>query len=165
MYTSESPFFRYINETQDEAYFMELLISLTAFTKRSFCGYAYRGIGIDRVDLDFYLWAWHHPASFIEMRLINSASVSREVAEAFVIGIPNNGSIKTIFILHFTEQCKTAIDTRDISDYPQEEEVLVIPGTFFEVTSIKQSSDLTIIELKNIPVSHNAIVKTINELK
>jgi hypothetical protein len=60
---------------------------------------------------------------------------------------------------------------RSLSCVEGGEEILIVPGTFFEVISIKKSSfiddesDVTIIELKNIPVSRDILLKTINELK
>jgi len=171
LYTMSGPFFLYIESNQDEVFYMELLIGLTVFQKRFFQGITYRGCILHQTDLDFYLWAWHHHASFIEIRTLCNTSASRSVAEIFADSPFDNDRISTLFIYHFIERCETAIDSRTMPHFPLEEEILIIPGTFFEVTSVKKSSSiddspgLTIIELKNIPVSREILLKTINELK
>jgi len=180
LHTIESPFYQYIARNQDEVFYMELFIGLTVFQKRFFSGRTYRGAGLSKVDIDFYLWSWHHRTNFIEIRTIISTSASRQVAKIFIPSSrPGDDGIRTLFIYNFSDQCATAIELSpssnrqlpSLSKYPDEEEILIIPGTFFEVTSIKKSSlsddssDFTIIELKNIPVSREILLKTINELQ
>ncbi|CAF1591999.1 unnamed protein product [Rotaria magnacalcarata] len=172
-YVAESPFFRYITKNRDEVYFMELLIGLVKLQHRSFRGTAFRGICLNRADLDLYIWACHHPKSFIETCNINSAREICEVAIEFpkYYRHMEPDKIKTLFIIEFSETCETAISVTDISQCPREKEVLILPGTFFEVTSIEKSPidhsshDMTIIKLKNILVSCNVLLKTIDELR
>ncbi|CAF3373366.1 unnamed protein product [Rotaria socialis] len=172
-YVAESPFFRYINKNRDEVYFMELLIGLVQLQHRSFRGTAFRGISLNRADLDLYLWACHHPNSFIETYNINSASEICEIAKQFAkhYGHMEPDTIMALFIIHFSETCETAISVTDISLCPQEKEVLIMPGTFFQVISVEKSpsdsclSDMTIIKLQNIPVSRSVLLKTIYELR
>jgi hypothetical protein len=168
LYTTESGFYRYIIDSQDEIFHMELLIALMVFKERFFRGVAYRGVILNKVDLDFYLWAWNHHASCIEIRTILSTSADRSMAEAVIeCGVHATDKFPTLFILHFPEQSELAISISDISDFPHEEEIMIIPGTFFEVISVStdHATNRTIIELKNIPVSHAILLKTINELK
>lgn len=171
--TLKSHFYNYLQHTQDNVFIMELFISLMVFKERFFSGYAYRGVRLEEIEIDYYRWAWHHRTSFIEIHSITSASASRSVAERFAREKSHNeNTISTLFILHFTQSCETAVDLRrksnglpNLCKDKYQDGVLIIPGTFFEVTSISQSSDCTIIELENIPVSCDMLVKTINELK
>ncbi|CAF0835541.1 unnamed protein product [Adineta steineri] len=62
------------------------------------------------------------------------------------------------FDLEFDKECFTAIDVQSFSVYPGEEEVHVLPGTFFEVTQIrKDSQGITSISLKNVPVNNDVL--------
>ncbi|CAF1367288.1 unnamed protein product [Rotaria sp. Silwood1] len=167
-----TPFFKYIYHKEDEMFVMELLIGLSEFKHSFFVGRAYRGEILTTTELDFYLWTYHHRASFIEMRRIKCASKSRSVAERY--STRSNlyeDKISTLFIIYFNEPCETTIDNSEFSGFPDAQEIFIIPGTFFEVTSVKKpsttngSSNMAIIELKNISVSRDILLKSINELK
>ncbi|CAF1085613.1 unnamed protein product [Adineta ricciae] len=176
VYTLETPFYRYASEI--EVYAMELLVGLMTFKNRFYIGTVYRGIKILASELVFYKWACDHPTCFIELRSISSSTKNRLVSDFFArYDSTENNMVGVLMIIHFTEQCHTAIDltrisssTPSLSEFDMEEEVVILPGTFFEVVSIEQpssndSSDPVIMELKNIPVSHDVLRKTINELK
>ncbi|CAF3097505.1 unnamed protein product [Rotaria socialis] len=157
LYASETPFYSYINIYPDE---------------RFFAGSAYRDISLRMNQLEFYVKTRNYPRGFIEMRTINGASKSRRVAETYAYcSRPQTGGVKALFIIDFNEPCETAIDVTDLFQMPIEEEVLIVPGTFFEVKSVEisssdhDSSDMAIIKLKNIPVSRNVLLQTIKELK
>ncbi|CAF4035808.1 unnamed protein product [Rotaria sp. Silwood2] len=167
-----TPFFQYIYDNGDEVFVMELLSSLSEFKRCFFVGHAYRGEILNTAELDIYVWACYHRASFIEMRRLKRANKSREVAEVY--GTRSDiyrDKINTLFIIDFSEPCETAIDNSNFSGTSNEDWILIIPGTFFEVLSVKKassnddSSDMAIIELKNIPVSREILLKAINELK
>ncbi|CAM4801878.1 unnamed protein product [Rotaria magnacalcarata] len=172
LYAWETPFYKYINIYPDESFFMELIIGLFKFRDRFFSGSAYRGISLTKDELEFYERTRNYPRGFIEMRTINSASKSRPVGETYAkCSRPHTGGIKALFIIDFNEPCETAIDISDLAQMPMEKEVLIVPGTFFEVKSIEilssnhDSSDMAIITLKNIPVSRDVLLQTIKELK
>ncbi|CAF0734694.1 unnamed protein product [Adineta steineri] len=143
MYTLESPFYIYINNHQMEVFFMELLIGLVKLQNRSFCGTAYRGINMHLSDLNLYLWAYHHPTSLIEMRTFNSTTEDRSLAEVFAQSSPfsnpdKHDIISALFTIEFRKPCETALRIKDITQFAEEEEVLIVPGTFFEVTSVEK---------------------------
>jgi hypothetical protein len=115
LYTLETPFYTYVAKHGD-AFYMELLIGLTIFQERFFVGCACRGVQLNTVDLNSYLWAWQHLSSFIETCTIFSTSANRKIAERF--GAQNSNAKDknaTIFKFDFTERCETAIDLRSIS--------------------------------------------------
>jgi hypothetical protein len=65
-----------------------------------------------------------------------------------------------LFDFEFDKECFTALDVQSFSIYPLEEEVHILPGTFFEVTQIRKDKGVTIISLKNVPVN-NDILSTV----
>ncbi len=65
-----------------------------------------------------------------------------------------------LFHFNFPEKCCTAFDIQDISQFPDEEEVLVFPFTLFKVTNIEQiSSEHHIISLTNVPIPRISLIK------
>ena len=158
LYTLETPLYRALQSDAD-AYTLILYLHLNQLRKRSFSGDAYRGAIMTVADLDAYRWAHVHSA-ILETRSMQSTSKSITVANQFAPSLPNN-SIRLSVILHFkfNEKCPSAIDIKGLSQFPGEEEVLLLPFTLFKVTSIeltnindKEKHEIT---MENIPVPQN----------
>jgi hypothetical protein len=82
----------------------------------------------------------------IEIRKLTNTSASRNAAEMLAEKCSDaHDRISILLIYDFPEQCDTAIDAnkrseslRGLNEFEDEEEVLLIPGTFFEVTSVEK---------------------------
>jgi hypothetical protein len=56
---------------------------------------------------------------------------------------------------------------KPISKYPDEQEILLLPGTLFEVHGVKDgpTNGWYTIELTNVPVPHKILKKALNEFQ
>jgi hypothetical protein len=149
-YTVESPFYRMIQG--DETFLVEMYKHLLQYDKYTFQGRTYRSASFSREDdLQVYQWALAHPRSLLEMRKMIPTTQSFQFLQSTLGQRP-------FLEIDFAEQCFTAIDTNSWSEYPDEEEILVLSGTFFEVTQIRETNDgLTIISLKNVAADKKAL--------
>jgi hypothetical protein len=68
----------------------------------------------------------------------SSTSTSPRVAEEFRIGDPKERPPGNAFI---TVEGRSGVDVRPLSHYVAEDEILVPPGTFYEVTSRQWDKD------------------------
>jgi hypothetical protein len=126
-------------------------------------------------DIDEYKWAARNQGTLIEIKTLTSTSVDPEVAHEFSRGqtTDNKDRHRVICEFQFDRQCSTAIDLRRnddkqllcLSAYQNEAEVLVLPGTLFEVRDVCQATDTgryTIV-IQNIHVPLNVILEAIKE--
>lgn len=159
------------NSNATEAFFMEILTSLASLEYRAFCGRAYFLNVLNSDELDVYFWACRHRTSLIETRIATPSSKTLDILLQVCKARPKLQNIYTaLFIMDIEKPCPTALSIMDLSECPDEKEILIIPGTFFEVVSIEETPtryDCFDIEitLRNIPVSRSVLLKTINELK
>lgn len=99
-----------------------------------------------------------HPNSLLEIRRMTPTCLNLEKAIQFT----RSSAPRILFQFDLTKKrCSTAIDVSSFSDFPDEEEVLILPGTFFSVTEIIQDDDMTVISLVNVPVD-KSILSTAN---
>jgi hypothetical protein len=152
-YTAESPLYTMIHG--DETVFVEMYKHLLQYDKYTFQGRTYGSPNFScEDDLQVYQWALAHPRSLLEMRKMIATTKSRKVIQF----LQDKQRQRPFLEIDFAEQCFTAIDTNSWSEYPDEEEILVLSGTFFEVTQIRETNDgLTIISLKNVAADKKAL--------
>ncbi|CAF1232101.1 unnamed protein product [Adineta steineri] len=87
-----------------------------------------------------------------EICALQSASFDRQVAESYA-DTENASSYAILFHIKFLDKCATAINLHNISKFPKEEEILLLPFTLFKVIDIEmKSSKYHIISLENVPV-------------
>ncbi len=113
---------------------------------RHYIGMTYRGVNMKKSDLDEY-----EEGKFILTRTFLSSSTDQTVALSFLSddhSLGSNSNYPVICIYHIRNP-DTAIDVHTISAYPNENEILIIPFTTFEIISInKNFHDTTYIELE-----------------
>ncbi|CAF4855514.1 unnamed protein product [Rotaria sp. Silwood1] len=176
LYTLETNFYRALHSNV-EIFTVEIYSQLETLKNRFFQGQSYRGLSMTTKDIDEYKWAIHNQGTLIEIKTLTSTSVNSKVAYKFARGQKtNNTDCHRVFCeFHFDHRCSTAIDLRHNSDknllclsaYENEAEVLVLPGTLFEVRDVRQKKDTnryTII-LHNIYVPLHIILDAFKEVQ
>lgn len=117
-----------------------------------FHGYTYRGARISRNELDKYI-----VGRLVFNKSFTSTSKKRDVAEGFLNLNANqkpDNKMPAIFIFHFSgRDINFTIDLKDISEFPNEEEVLVMPGIPFKIIKVKRGNQIEI-ELEAFTINH-----------
>ena len=122
---------------------------------RQFTGITYRGMNMKQSELDQYV-----KGTFILTRSFLSSSTDQNVAQRFLLDnrANFNPNHRVICIYHIRNP-SMVIDIHTISTYPNENEILIIPFTVFEIKNIKKNlDDITYIELEQ-----NSIMDSITE--
>jgi hypothetical protein len=174
LYTLETNFYCALHSNV-EIFAVEIYSQLPTLKDRFFKGQSYRGLSMGSKDIDEYRWAARNQGTFIEIKTLTSTSVDPEVAYDFARGqkTDNKDRHRVVCQFQFDRQCSTAIDLRRndakkllcLSAYQNEAEVLVLPGTLFEVRDIGQAADTgryTII-LSNVYVPLSVILEACKE--
>ena len=155
-YTMGSLFYQIAND--DVTFLVEMYQHLLRYKDQNFSGRAYRSLQLSFDELKVYRWALEHPQSLLETLRIMSTTMDREIAVTFAKY--KQGESRTAFFeIRFDEPCFTAIDAQRWSEYPHEKEVLILSGTFFQVTNIQEIDNprMTIIYLKHVPVDEGVL--------
>jgi hypothetical protein len=155
LYTAETPFYGIVRD--DETFLVEMYKHLLRYEKLTFRGCTYRDFHLLPEDFEPYRWALAHPRSLLEMRKITSTTQIRKNSLQFLENISSE-SRSVLLEITFNEKCFTALDLQTFSYFKNEKEVLVLSGTFFEVTQIREVNEgLTIISLKHVPVDKDIL--------
>ena len=177
MYTYQTPFYTNLQKEAD-SFTVLLYFHLNDLQERVYQGISYRGATMTKNDIDAYRWATQRKGYVLETRALQSTSKKISVAEDFVSRNfkKGDGKYPVILILDFQEKCPTAVDLTKLSDklvclseFPEEEEVLLLPYTLFSVDELKlvdSQSRYYHITVKNIPtpkVSLHSAVKNMKE--
>lgn len=123
-------------------------------------------------SIDAYRWAANDKGRIIEIKTMTSTSLLKKVAVEFALKKTSVDGIRThrvLCCLTFPKICYTAIDLNIIaplSAYPHEKEILLLPGTLFEVREVSKDPDSGwfMIQLENIPVPYQVLKKALKEL-
>jgi hypothetical protein len=167
LYSLETPLYHAL-QTNADAYALILYLHLDKLRKRAFTGDSYRGATMLSNDLDAYRWAQAQSA-VLETRTLQSTSKNQTIAEGFAQVRPDNPNRLSVVIrFRFIELCPSAIELNELSYFPSEEEVLVLPFTLFKVASIKQYDDISKekyeITMENVPVPKNSLWASSNKI-
>ncbi|CAF1518796.1 unnamed protein product [Adineta steineri] len=159
--------YREIREHSD-AYTTLIYLHLASLSQRAYQGTCYRGIRMSKFDVTRYYYAMRYNC-IIETYNFASTSKVKNVSLLY------SGHSETcdqhlysvLFIFEFSNSCKTAIDLTRVSEnlpplsqYPDEEEVLILPYTLFKVLTVIEATDnepFTIF-LQNIPVPDQSLL-------
>ncbi|CAF3821852.1 unnamed protein product [Rotaria sp. Silwood1] len=109
---------------------------------KCFCGRTYRGLTITQHDLSLY-----KVNSLVIQKTFSSSSKLRSMAETFAKQ-PESGRMPALFIFIMDVTNTLCIDLAGISEYPNEEEVLILPLSIFMVTKIDQTKPNGYIEIE-----------------
>ncbi|CAF1190941.1 unnamed protein product [Didymodactylos carnosus] len=151
LYTLETKFYEVLRHNAI-AFTSIIYMHLSELEDRAYKGYSYRGVAISSEDLKAYNWVHSDKKDILETCTVQSTSKNIARAESFAEKAMCSDKHKTIFQFNFPEKCATAIELRELSNYPVEEEVLVLPFTLFEVDAVKITDERHIVYLTNVPV-------------
>jgi len=148
-YTVESGFYRNLNEYMAEGkpekvfeklkkkwsgYYVGLILCNAAFNPYRYSGETYRGMEVTQED-----FARYQVGKALTYKSFQSTSKSWKIAKGFACpSEPRPGRMPLIIIFNIIDR-RSALSIENISEYQHEEEVLIVPGTFFIVEDIDQN--------------------------
>jgi hypothetical protein len=133
--------------------YMGTIHSLIYQPNFQFHGLTYRGMWIKEKNL------LHYSGEQLYMcnKTLISTSKNYEIAKRFIDeSMPLDGQIPVmcVYLIDSYTSFK-AIDIHTISEYPEEEEVLIFPGIPFEIRKIEMNTTTNIIEVGLVPILSN----------
>jgi hypothetical protein len=127
-----------------------ILLHHPKLQKLSFTGEVYRGIVAPKYRLDHY-----KVGSCIITTTFLSSSKNSEVAKIFGDNGDKNSSDHSFFCTYeIVSNERTALDISGISEFEDEEEVLILPYTAFLITKIEEGPETSNIYLKEQCLTH-----------
>ncbi|CAF3367915.1 unnamed protein product [Rotaria sp. Silwood1] len=171
LYTLETNFYRVLKK-DCLPLAIPLFIHLPKLKERFFRGRVYRGMHMTYEELLMYQRAMEIPGTVLQTRSFSSTSMNRTIAEEFAYVKAKNNEKKfgVLLIFDFPDICDQAInlarvsmDKPCLSEYEDEQEVLILPWTLFEVKRIKKAADeddLSMIYLTNIVIPKKNLLTT-----
>jgi hypothetical protein len=163
LYTSEKtgfycPFNRHLTQSSTnteisehlcDRYIIEFHLRRQELKQRAFAGTVYRGGTIPIDDLAIYQHALDiQPTGVLGFKSFTSTSRDPLVALNFALKTPANANEKhVLFVFEIMEVSPTIFGISDISEYPQEQEVLILPGNLFIVTKIQEQAHPSITKI------------------
>ncbi|CAF1277641.1 unnamed protein product [Rotaria magnacalcarata] len=113
-----------------------------------YLGNTYRGMIMTKTDFDQY-----QVGEIILNKAFLSTSTSRDVAEFFALSGADS-SQKVTISSYKIENENVALDLSTFSEFPSEQEVLILPGFYFKVTAITAKDRYIEIELEQQSISN-----------
>ncbi|CAF1058972.1 unnamed protein product [Adineta steineri] len=129
---------------------------------RSFIGTTFRGASMYHSDIKIYeKLAIKGQNGVIALKTFTSTSRQRSEAMEFAIKKP--GMQRVLYTYNIHNRTHGIVSVKDVSKYPHEDEVLIIPGNLFMIYDVLkiEGSDLTEIHLEHI----NTKVSTFKKLR
>ena len=171
LYTLETKFYHALKQSPIPLA-LPVYMALDAMKDRHFQGQAYRGAKMDDDDIATYEWAVNNHGSLLQTRHFSSTTLKRSIAEEFATRKSNKGKNierqSVLFTFNFPHKCEQAIYLGRISDqdpclseFENEDEVLLLPWTLFEVDKVEKESSASSssynIQLTNVPLPHKSM--------
>ena len=107
----------------------------------------YRGVSRNKVDVAFYEQA-KRDGEQVQWNAFTSTSRSRDVALRFA---KREGDGGVLFVITREPTHAAAADVRSVSQFPDEQEVLLLPMQVFDVVDVRDCRTYTEIELREKP--------------
>jgi hypothetical protein len=174
LYTLETPLYKELQSNVD-SFAIELYSYLSSLQERAFKGgQTHRGLTMSDDSIKAYRWAAKDKGRMIEIKTMTSTTIDESVAIKFAEEKKeeekDDNKYCVLCILEFPDVCYTAIDLNigePITKYAYEKEILLLPGTLFEVRTVTNGpkDGWYTIRLENVPVPHKILMKALNELK
>jgi hypothetical protein len=149
-----------------------ILRHLKHLQNRYFRGVAYRGMVIEANLIRAYKWAFEHYECLIITHDFMSTSIDRNISEISADNPLSNGRLSVLMVFNFSQASETAIRlyaTSEVnlacacvSEFEAEQEVLVLPNTFFRITHIEQNhsfDDRYTMHLEYVPLTKRSYVQ------
>ncbi|CAF0901351.1 unnamed protein product [Rotaria sordida] len=160
-YTVESSFYKQLNREMATGssrkvfeklrgkwtgYYTGIIAKNPAFDRFRFSGQTYRGMEITRSD-----YAQYEIGTALSNKSFQSTSKSWKIAKGFACpSHPRPERLPVVIIFTIADR-RSALSIEEISEFQNEEEVLILPGTLFIVASINQDQVPYEIELEQLP--------------
>jgi hypothetical protein len=136
-----------------------IVFNLLSLYQRAFQGICFRGLTMKTSEFKKYEDTFRLKTGYIKTKTFCSTSISPNVAQMFADHNQTEVDIiNVLMIFQFNQSCSTALRLYSISpklniisNYPDEQEVLILPNTNFSVTNIEQNSQT---QLKIISLEH-----------
>ncbi|CAF3289481.1 unnamed protein product [Rotaria socialis] len=139
IFTLATPQMSTILRSNSVSYTTLIYLNLREFQNRAFQGLSYRGLKESPLNFEHYRSAMEHE-HIIELKSLMSTSKSEFISEIYRSdAMVLNAHLMIIKFDFMDNKCPTALDlTQDpcVAQFPDEEEVLVLPHTLFRVTHI-----------------------------
>ena len=176
MYTLETPLYKNL-QTDVDSFTVLLYFHLDELQDRTFQGRSYRGATMTQSDIGAYRWALEREGYVLETRVLQSTSLEKSKAQMFAALKPNEGPHvrhSVLLTLDFPQKCPTAINLNKISEtipalseFEDEQEILVLPYTLFSVRDIKidSQSGQYRITLTNVPTPKTSLLECIKHVQ
>ncbi|CAF1063026.1 unnamed protein product [Adineta steineri] len=134
--------------------------------KRAYTGQTFRGALMSESDIEQYKeLTTKGENGVIALRAFTSTSRIRDVAMHFLK--PQVGKKRVLYVFNIPNRSNGIVSVQDISRFPDEEEVLIIPGNLFTISSVRKDEDfdLTEIHLEHINTKVTTFKKLIHTIR
>lgn len=126
---------------------------------RAHTGKTYRGVSLAKGQLKLYEdLSTPEKKGIIATRVFTSTSTSKDMALNFTY-VRGNDQEGVLFVFNIATSCSGIISVKDVSEFPGEEEVLIIPGNLFRVQEVKKDREPVEIHLEHINTKVSAFRK------
>ncbi|CAF2146063.1 unnamed protein product [Rotaria magnacalcarata] len=147
-YTAETGFYRRVNTdlsqmpthwsgTKHERNLASIMMFHPVFQSFAFTGETYRGMAMSLQDLKQYA-----VNSVFMNKTFLSTSKQRKRAEPFAVS-DNSSTVSSVICKYLIKRIGTALAIENISEYPLEQEVLILPYASFRVKRLEKSTGNT----------------------
>jgi hypothetical protein len=136
--------------------------------KRAFTGETFRGASMSEIELEVYeqLTTSTRKKGVLATKTFTSTSRKREEAMSFANeNAKDNKQKRVLLVYNIPKPCNTIFCVADVSQFPGEEEVLIIPGNLFKVCCVDKLPDLTEIHLEHINTKISTFKKLSHTIK
>ena len=160
MYTIDGMFYRTINQYMAEGksrkvfkklchkwsgYYVGCIMKDPVLFKYRFAGVTYRGMVIDRDAFEQYKYD-----TVVTNKALQSSSKLPRVALRFARTEPTFGKV-SVLIQYTIVDHASALDIKDLSEFPEEDEVLMFPGILFMTDYVNKNVEPYEIHLRQLP--------------
>ncbi|CAF0745149.1 unnamed protein product [Adineta steineri] len=140
-YTAETNFYNYVNNyllTRDEQNLLSQFIQTIYFNEKLHKNYSFKGLCYRSIRVDFeHELSLYTKGSKISNQTFISATRERLLADEYVSRRCNQRQY-TIMMIFKIRHDRTALDIENISEFPHEEEILIMFDSLFEVKDVIQ---------------------------
>jgi hypothetical protein len=130
-------------------YYAGCIMKNPAFKPYQYEGVTYRGMVIDREAFNRYV-----PGVVVTNKAFQSSSKVMAVARAFSQQRERRLGKVSVLIQYTIVDRKSAIDIRSFSEFPEEEEVLMVPGILFKVDYVNRTVEPYPVHLRQLAWIH-----------
>jgi hypothetical protein len=158
LYSLDTSICRYFAQNSNRSNFLYAPIRFDLFnlSERAYQGICFRGLTMHENEFAKYQQALECKGSYIKTNTFCSTSINPLVAEMFTDTNKIKDIVNVIMIFEFIESCSTSLilfsrlpQLKCISNFEDEEEVLILPGTIFSVKDIQDQTHLKLIYLEH----------------